>query len=430
MDRLPQELLDLIAEVVNYEDLEPLRLVNKAFAAAAAPSLFEVIPLWIGNRSLERLTAISKHPQLSQYPKEIFFSPLRFIGYDNDTFYEDKAKVWLEDQPASPSTHACTLGEHMSAYRSYIEAQQLLSSNDLDVKILSRAFSLLSRVQVLHVDYDDTYIGSTELIHAFGTFRARDLLTCSGHHTLPVLLQALAASSLKVKVFELGSDITYTYSSTDCRVGNYSKGASLQRPQQSISEADFSYPDGISILALSRTFCAENFDMCNNAFSGLRKLHVGGIRVTQDDDATLSRIAAALRSLMQCALCIESVTLEEIWLYHHLEAVPQPTMSSVLPHGFNNIKQLDVQYYETTAEFLCDFFGRHRTIVKVDFYSVTITGSNWSTALKQLRTLDLVLLEVFILSFHDSAGHDVQVQDYILKRTDKDPLVEERKQSE
>ncbi|KAF6239779.1 hypothetical protein HO173_002325 [Letharia columbiana] len=79
MDRLPQELLRFIVEDVAYESLEPLRLVNKALAAAAAPFLFEVIPLWIGVRSLERLTATSEHPQLSQYPKQIILSPMRFI---------------------------------------------------------------------------------------------------------------------------------------------------------------------------------------------------------------------------------------------------------------------------------------------------------------------------------------------------------------
>ena len=55
MDRFPQELLRLIVEDVDYESLESLRLVNKAFAVVGAPFLFETIPVWIGLKSLERL---------------------------------------------------------------------------------------------------------------------------------------------------------------------------------------------------------------------------------------------------------------------------------------------------------------------------------------------------------------------------------------
>lgn len=42
MDQLPQEILRFIIEDVEYKDLEPLRLVNKNFAAAAAVRIFGV----------------------------------------------------------------------------------------------------------------------------------------------------------------------------------------------------------------------------------------------------------------------------------------------------------------------------------------------------------------------------------------------------
>ena len=438
MDRLPQELLNLIAEVVNYEDLEPLRLVNKAFAAAAAPLLFKVIPLWISIRSLERLTAISEHPQLCCYPREIFFSPLRFIDFEDDTGYEKDVKLWLEEKiQCSPIVHVHTLAKHMSTYHSYIGAQRLLSHNEWDIKILSRAFSLLSRVEILHVACFDRYIGLPELMHAFSGYLDPYLLTNNYHHTLPVLVQALAASSLKIKVFDLATEEDYylaTYEDYSCRslssrVGGSSNAASLGRPRSSRASPSKPYlhfSDGISIWALSETFCAENLEMCKMALSGLRELKVNEISAELDGAVSVSRTIAAVRGLLHCALCVESVTLEGLSTISLL----RPSMSSVMPYGFNKIKKLNIHNYDTTVEFVSAFFDRHRTIVKANFHSVPITGSNWSTALIELRTLYLARLEIFTLSYCDGKEDDLQVQDYILKKTDKDPLVEERKRLE
>ena len=426
MDRFPQELLRFIVEDVPYESLEPLRLVNKAFAAAAAPFLFEVIPLWISVRSLERLTAISEHPQLSQYPKQIIFSPLRFIDYESDALYRAKVKDWLEYQPASLSILSLTLAKHMSAYRSYIEAQRFLSSKALDVKILSRAFSLLSHVETLHVDYWDTAIGSAELIHAFGAFKAQDLLTCDCCQTLPVLIRALAESSLKIKVFKLGFDQYSSYSKITGNVGDYSAAVSLAWPHPSTSKAGYSK---ISTQALSTTFCVENFYICKNALSGVLELKIGEFSVEPDDVVNLTRTLVALRNLMECAACLESVTLEEVSSKFHAE-LSIPSMGRVMPPRSKHIKNLTIYGYETSLTFLVGFFERHPTIVKVDLYLVAITRYNWSTALTQLRTLDFTRLESFSLYYCDDEEWNLQVQDYILRKTDKDPIVEERERVE
>ena len=429
MDRFPQELLRFIVEDVPYESLEPLRLVNRAFAAAAAPFLFEVIPLWISVRSLERLTAISEHPQLSQYPKQIIFSPLRFIDYESHALYRAKVKDWLEYQPASLSILSLTLAKHMSAYCSYIEAQRFLSSKALDVKILSRAFSLLSHVEILNVDYWDTAIGSAELIHAFGAFKAQDLLTCDCRQTLPVLIRALAASSLKIKVFKLGFDEDSSYSSITGNVGDYSAAESLAWPHPSTSKAVYSCPAKISTQALSTTFCVENLYICKNALSGVLELKIGEFSVEPDDVVNLTRTLVALRNLMECAPCLESVTLEEVSSQFHAE-LPIPSMGRVMPPRSKHIKNLTIRGYETSLAFLVGFFERHPTIVKVELHLVTITSTNWSTALTQLRTLDFTRLESFSLYFCGDEEWNLQVQDYILRKTDKDPIVEERAQAE
>lgn len=66
---------------------------------------------------------------MDRLPQEIFFSPLRFVEYENDLLYRDKVKDFLRQQHISASMRALTLAKHMSAYRSYTEKQRLLSSN-------------------------------------------------------------------------------------------------------------------------------------------------------------------------------------------------------------------------------------------------------------------------------------------------------------
>ena len=429
MDRLPQELLRLIVEDVDYESLESLRLVNKAFAAAAAPLLFKVIPLWIGVRSLERLTAISEHPQLSQYPKQIILSPMRFIDYEVDAHYRDKVKNWLDHQPASLSMQTLTMTKHISAYRSYIKAQRLLSLKNMDVKILARAFSQLPRLESLHVDYWQTIIGSDELRHAFGVFKAEDLISNDCQYTLFTLMKALAVSSVKIKVFKLGCDDDSSYTSISRSIGDCSSAAPLARPPLPNSRVDFSFPNKISSQALSTVFCDENLKTCEDALCDMREFQLGEFSIESYDTINASKIVAALQSLLQSSRCLETVTLDQIYSnFDHLIDL-RPSMDNILPyHGLEKIKKLSLHHYQTTVVSLSDFFRRHgHTIVEVRFDYVEITGGDWATALVQLRNLDFPRLETFILSHSDEVEEDYdvtwQVQDYILKKTDENPIV-------
>ena len=429
MDRLPQELLRVVVERTDYKDLATLRTVNAAFAAAAAPSLFASIPLWIGVRSLERLTAISEHPQLSKYPKQIIFSPLRFIDYENDTLYKEMIKDWVDHQSVSLGIEALTMAKHMSAYRSYIEAQRLLSSNSLDVKILSRAFSQLSSLEILHVDYWNM-IGANEMNFAFGAFEVEDLLFCDYRQTLPVLIQALATSGIKIKVFKLGSDNDSLPGSFSRHPEDYSTAASRAWPPLSTFMTRRSHPARIGSPALSDIFSDENvFGICRSALGGVRELKVGEIHFEGNDPADISGTVTALRNMMTSILRLETVTLERIWIPFR-DDLPIPTISSVMPRNItpelSHLKELNIHMYDADAVSLREIFRLHElSIVKVYFRFVDIVGSNWSAALMQLRTLKFPRLEVFIL---DHCGEveefDLQVQDYILKKTDKDPIVE------
>ena len=407
MDQLPQELLRLIAQNVTHDDLEPLRLVNQPFAAAAAPFLFEDIPLWIGFRSLQRLTAIAKHSQLSRYPKRIFFSPLRFIDFCDIGVCEIEGETWLETQNAPLGARAPLVAKYKSAYSSYLQAQRSLSFNGMDVKILSRAFSQLPRLETLYFDYWDTTIGAAELKHVFGPFKAQGLLTCDGEYTLPTVVQALAASSIKIRVFKLGGDVD-SYSSISGSDEDYSKAASITMPHLEVDDDGYR-PFEISDQALLNAFGAEKLDINMNAFRGLRELKITPIRYFSIVEPPF----AALQNLMQCVPDLEILTLE-------------PTdglaLGNMMPFiGFNRLKELNLRYLEINIVALNDLLCRNKsTIVKADFYCVAITRSHWSTALVQLRTIDLPQLEVFNLDCFP-------VHDYVLRRTDTNPLVEKMK---
>lgn len=421
----------MIAENVPYKDLEPLRLVNKAFAAAAAPFLFKIIPLWIGVRSLERLTAISEHPQLSRYPKEIFFSPLRFVKYENDILYRDKVVDLLRNQPISAGMRALIVAKHMSAYRSYMDMQRLLSSNALDVGFLSKAFSQLPRLEALRVDLSEFTVGAAELIHAFGVLNAEDLLTIDCRHTLQVLVKSLAASGIKIKVFELGAEVEadHPYSSFPRSGKDRLTAASLVRPRLSPYGRPDRYPAGEITGALSKVFCAENMDICTGAFRGVRELKTGHIGGEQIHNVNISKAVVALGRLMQCVGRLDILSLGLLGSHMQELRFRKPTLHSVMPsHVCDHLRELNMDSYETTLVDLTEIFNRNRyTIVKVEFLFVTITGSDWSTALKHLRTLAFPRLDVFYLTYCDDVEEDLEVQHYIMKKTKDDPLVAARK---
>ena len=429
MDRLPQELLRLIVQDIPNESLEPLRLVNKAFAAAAAPSLFKSIPIWISVRSLERLTAISEHPQLRKYPKEIFFSPFSFIDYENDILYQDKIQDFLEHkhQYLSHSMRTLALAKHMSAYRGYIEMQRLLSMNALDVTILSRAFSQLPNFETLQVGLWDSSIGSAEVAHAFGPFNPGDLLTFDCSHTLPVLIKALAASATKIKAFKLVGESFRSYRPMFRSVDYCWLVMSPLLQLLSGLMDQFSFPAGLSTRALSETFCAENINVCKDALRCVRELRIGSIGTEHNNPLSTSMTISALHKLMQYAQDLEVVTLDGRSV-DLPGALLRHSLDTLMPSDvLNSIQELNLRWYDTTIVALCDLFRQNRyTIVKAHVHRVRITASDWSTALTQLRTIDLPRLKVFTLSYCNGLQVDLQVQDYILKKTNINPLVEKR----
>lgn len=343
--------------------------------------------------------------------------------------YRAKVQEWFEYQPSSLSSHALAIGRHMSAYRSYIEAQRYLSSKATDVKILARAFTRLPNLETLHLDYWNHAVGSLELIDAFGRFVAADLVTLNCEYVLPTLFRALSSSRTKFKVFKLGPDYESDF--------HYSHGADLStasRARASLvplshaelsSRASTSNPDRITVDALSKTFRASNDEICRSALINLRELRIGEMTIC-NSDAELSRFTAAIKMMIASATDIEEIVFKEIDLNHRGS---RPSLTAMIPtYPLRNLRVLEVYNYQTTLRALTDFFRHHRrSLVNVELESVRIVDSDWSIALVRLREIDFACLELFTLHCCDEQEEQLGVQDYILKESDEDPLVELRK---
>lgn len=210
-----------------------------------------------------------------QIPERDILLPMRFVKYENDILYGDKVKDSLRLQYTSVSMRALNLTKHMSAYRSYIQMQGRLSTNALDVTILSKAFSQLPSLETLQVDLSDFTIGAVELIQAFAAFKAEDLLTFNCRHTLPVLVKSLAVSGIKIKVFELGADADRLYSTISCNPKDHVIAASHVTPRLSTPRGEDSYPAEEITRALSKVFC--------NAHSRVKQYQGAKYRHLRDD---------------------------------------------------------------------------------------------------------------------------------------------------
>ena len=211
MGKLPQEILQLLVADLTKRELFAVCLVNKALAAAAAPTLFSEIPVWISIQSLQRLTQLSEHPQLSHYVQALVVSPLSVIKGEDLAVFEHSVRDWLEFRHSSLSALELSIARYMAAYQSLITGQRFLSEKSLDLKILSRALSKFTRLEEVNIDYSNNHIGAADLNDAFGPFNRDGLLTRDCSYTLLLVLQALSISEKDTNVFRLGGEKRYNH---------------------------------------------------------------------------------------------------------------------------------------------------------------------------------------------------------------------------
>lgn len=95
MDKLPTEIVRVIAEVIDREDLLSFRLTCRSFAAQGLPRQFELIPVMLFRNSLENLLRISEHPVYRNY--------VLTIEYGGEMVSNPKSRIdWTDSLRLSP----------------------------------------------------------------------------------------------------------------------------------------------------------------------------------------------------------------------------------------------------------------------------------------------------------------------------------------
>ena len=421
LEKLPRELLYHIISTVPRQDLFCVRLVSKIFAAAAASSLFQTIPVWLGLKSLEQFKAISEHPRLSQHVKEIVFSPLRFIDYGSSEQYLEQMRSLVNHRFSWEDFQALTSAGNITAYERYIKAQRHLSSQGTDSKILINGMKRLPQLSIITVDFLNFNIGCLELMSAFKTLKAGLSLTYDCEHLLPLIFGAMVASKATIKTFKLGEHEELRQDPSQRLGTKHSLLESLDPAQ--IGERIC--PRTISSEALFNTFYLADEPSGRKALGNLRALEISSVETNFDHGGELGETMTAIRQLIGLSPNLEKITLGEI---SDKASGAMPSLIGVFGSTkLQYLQKLDMYNYESETNDMVHFFRRHATtLVEIRLGWMTLKGGDWSSLLTRLREVTFLRLQHFILNDCDDNEVDLEVQDYVLWKTDFDPVREAR----
>ena len=419
LERFPRELLYGIMSTLPRQDLFRVRLVSKTLAAAGASCLFQTIPVWLGLKSLEQFKTIAEHPQLSQYVKEIVFSPLRFIDYGSVEQYLDQVRNLASHRCSSEDIQVLTSARYIAAYESYIKAQRRLSSQGTDSKILINGMKRLPQLSSITVDFLNFNIGCSELMSAFGTLNARLSLTYDCEHLLPLIFGAMVASKATIKSFKLGEHEEFRQGPPR----GFGAKSSLLECLDPVPIREQICPRTISSEALFNTFYLADEPNGRKTLGYLRSLEVSSIETNFDHGGELGETMTAIRQIIGLSPNLEKITLGEI--VDKLSG-QMPSLIGVFGSSrLQKLQKLDIYNYESHIDDIVHFFRRHgATLVEVRFGWMTLIGGDWSSLLTRLREESSLKLQHFVLNDCDDNEVDLEVQDYVLLKTDLDPIVE------
>ena len=440
MDKLPNELLAFVLTGQTKRDLKALRLVNRTLAAAVTPELFNSVSAWISVRSLQNLTNLSEHPELSPLVRKLTISPLRIVFLPGNPYSQLKEciKETLELKHSYLNAYELGVTKFLAAHGSYIEEQDLLSERSLDVKILSRILDKFMHLGELAVNYFDNVTGAKELNEAFGCtglFNFPELLTRNCEYTLPVIIRAMAFSKAKIRVFKLigerdrdcthsndlghaGCMAQYPFPSK-CHIPSSARPTVRQR---------FSSHAMITPQALYQSFVGCDKWNLNHALRRVRRLQIRpGHSEDNEHYGSIEEMSFSLRRLIESTTKLKLLFLDAMCPLDELEA---PSMVDVFSsHHLQHLQMLSLRRYETTQSYLIKVMKKHQaTLIMIFFSYMSVTDSDWSKALAALRSLEFPRLENFILYCceQDICG-DVEVAPYLIHKTDQDPFAEKRR---
>ena len=363
MDRLALETLQSVVHNVDRQDLFSVRFVNKALASAAAPRLFEVIPLWLGVDSLDRLTCLSEHQTLSTYVNEIYCSPIHFLKSTEADNYAHRYREWLDYHDMSISKSLLVSAKHLSAYKSYMEGQRLLAKTDADVKILTATFKKLPKLESIVIDWNNSTIGLKSITHDFGMLHPGILLSYDCKRLLSVVFRALVASHRTLRSLCLGYYQGY---------GNYNPDNVLHN--QASPRVDATPTNG-----LTKMFGTPSVLGWHRVLSTLEELRIGSLSCTVAEEDR-ERISTVMNSLLQSCPDLRLFQMDDVDIGEQYE------WEDFMPHGLPNLREIHLEQVECKEVEIVGFMNRHaQTLEDVMCHCVCIIQGDWLAALGQMR---------------------------------------------
>lgn len=431
MKYLPQEITEkIIGHVAKHEDylsrqdLRNLRLVNKYFSHFATPPLFQTVPFWLGLGSLEHLTLISEHPQISHHVTKLVFSPLRFIKWKDPFSYQSSVRNRFERDTFSHNAFSLSFGKHAAAYKGYVEAQDYLSKKSQDTKILLRALRRLPQLKDVTVVFKNEIIGAREIMSAFGLLNGNEV-TLDSEYTLPVLIEALGESDRKLEKFNLLSDDSTSFELYCISRSKFNRSHELRFKY--ISEP----PKNVTAKAFWNAFQGDSGTIRQKVITlmgSLREFNMTGLEIDSNDVIGTYQCSNALEPIVAFSHRLEELNIMASVSGTTGENGPRLYLSSILHKRiyFGHLQHLTLQYVESPESLLVELFTKcSGSLVNVALFHVRITGSgSWSDVFRKARNAEFKVLYHFVLLHCGEAKGVVRAQNYLKRITDKGPIDE------
>ena len=194
-----------------------------------------------------------------------------------------------------------------------------------------------------------------------------------------------------------------------------------KRPSQS------NLPERLSPGALKRNFRHPNDEIgWTAALSEIREFRIGQTFVEKRDELNNRRkIINPIAHILNYAPLLETMFLGEI--DNSVFGSVLKLLLSEVDSGivFRYLRRLELHNYYAYESSIVTLLPRYRvTLEEVKISFIEIEDSDFSVILTQLRHIEFPKLKVFVLTFCEDIGMDLEIQDYVLRRTDKDLVAE------
>ena len=352
------------------------------------------------------------------------FSPLRFVKWKDPFPYQSSVRNRLERDTFSHNIFSLSFGKHVAAYEGYLKAQDYLSKKAQDTKILLRALRHLPRLTDVIVVSQNENIGAREIMLAFGLLSGNEV-TLDSEYTLPVLIEALSESELKLNKFKL--------------VFDYKTPFKLLRESRTEfnnkHEPRFKYaserPANITIKAVWNAFRGDDNSRRQKVISlmsGLRELDIHGLTIESDDVFGFLQLSSAMEPVVAFAY-----PLKELSICPDIDETPgrntqRLQLSAILHESIclPHLQCLILHHVDFPESLLVKLLIQcSSTLAQVLLTCPRISGNgSWSDVFRKLRNTKWKVLHEFSMLYYDETNRVVCAQNYLKRITDKDPIIE------